>query len=77
MNSFFCGFGPRDPETGILLVLQKLMVPLDLALVQVAGDFARDLLLSGLSDAPGGCCNGCFGENHFHASLACNACSAS
>ena len=41
---FFCGFAPRDPETGDLLLLQKLMVPLDLALVQLAGDFARELL---------------------------------
>lgn len=41
---FFCGFGPRDPETGDLLLLQKMMVPLDLALVQLAGDFARELL---------------------------------
>ena len=41
---FFCGFAPRDPETGDKLLLQKLMVPLDPALVQLASGFARELL---------------------------------
>ncbi len=41
---FFCGFKPRDPQTEDKLLLQKLMVPLDPALVQLASNFARELL---------------------------------
>jgi hypothetical protein len=41
---FFCGFAPRDPQTRDRLLLQKLMVPLDVARVQLASEFARELL---------------------------------
>jgi hypothetical protein len=41
---FFCGFKPRDPQTEDKLLLQKLMVPLDPALVQLASNFAHELL---------------------------------
>jgi hypothetical protein len=41
---FFCGFAPRDPLTKDRLLLQKLMVPLDVARVQLASEFARELL---------------------------------
>ena len=41
---FFCGFKPRDPQTEDKLLLQKLIVPLDPALVQLASNFAHELL---------------------------------
>jgi hypothetical protein len=41
---FLCGFAPRDPQTRDRLLLQKLMVPLDVARVQLASEFARELL---------------------------------
>ncbi|HUA35987.1 MAG TPA: hypothetical protein VMA09_20415 [Candidatus Binataceae bacterium] len=41
---FFCGIEPRDEEEGDLMHMQKLMRPLDLALVQTVDDLARELL---------------------------------
>ena len=41
---FFCGFAPRDPHTRDRIIMQKLMVPLDVARVQLASDFAHELM---------------------------------
>ncbi|MEA2681078.1 MAG: hypothetical protein QOK03_2800 [Candidatus Binataceae bacterium] len=41
---FFCGYAPRDPQTKDRLLLQKLMVPLDVAHVQLSSEFAHELL---------------------------------
>lgn len=41
---FLCGFAPRDPQTRDRLLLQKLMVPLEVARVQLASDFAHELM---------------------------------
>ncbi len=44
MGYFFCGIEPRDEEAGDRIMMQMLMKPLDLSLVQTADEMARDLL---------------------------------
>jgi hypothetical protein len=44
MGFFFSGIAPQHPSSGDHLRLQFLKAPLDLGLLQIAGEFARELL---------------------------------
>jgi hypothetical protein len=44
MGFFFSGFAPQAPGSGDRLRLQYLKAPIDLGQLQIAGEFARELL---------------------------------
>jgi hypothetical protein len=44
MGYFDCGIAPRDEANGDRIMMQILIRPLDLKLVQTADEMARDLL---------------------------------